>query len=332
MVNKRITIKDVAQYAGVSFGTVSRFINQKGYVGAESRSKIEKAIEELHYFPNSTARSMVSRKSNIVGVAVPEINNPFLADLVVKIEECLIREKYSMMLCNTQYKQAKIEPFVDDLIMRGAEGLILVSSNVTNENVINNISRYLTVISVGQHVGNFDCVKFTDYKSAYELTKYMIENGHKRISFIGYHPNASQTMERLNGYKDALKNAGIKVRKEYLVKAQGGYKDAQTLLNLSDRPTAMMAVNDFYALNAYSAIEDAGLIVGSDVSVVAFDDISFARQVSPALTTVRCDTQQMANMATYLLFQNINSGKRTSAAEVILPSEVVIRNSVTRII
>lgn len=325
---KRVTIKDVAIQAGVSIGTVSRQINNKGYVGEEARLKIEKVISELNYLPNTTARSMVMNKSNIVGVVVPEVNNPFLADLVVKIDECLTKENYSMMLCNTQYQQTKLKNFIDDLIMRNADALILVSTNVVDKLIIEKISAYLTVISVGQHVSDFDCVKFTDHKSAYDLTQHMIDNGHKRIAFVGYHPHASQTMERLNGYKDALKNAGIKIRKEYMIKAHGGYRDAEELLNLQERPTAIMAVNDFYAMNAYAAVENYGLTVGKDISIVGFDDIMFSQIVSPSLTTVRCNTQQMANIAASLLFQNIRSGKKGSEAEIILPSEVIIRNSV----
>lgn len=328
MANKRITIREVAKYAGVSIGTVSRFINSSGYVGKEARDKIEEAVKQLNYLPNSAARSMIKRRSNIVGIAVPEINNPFLADLVVRLEDRLAKNNYSMMICNTKFSREKIANFVDDLIMRNAEGLILVSNSVKEKRVIQKMGEYMKTISIGEHVAYFDCIKLTDYEAACSLTQYLIDMGHTKIAFVGFHPNSTQTMERLQGYKDTMQKNGISLVEKYMLKTSSEYDETKKLLEEKEPPTAIIDINDFNALKSYDEIERKGLKVGKDISVVGFDDISVARFLSPALTTVTCDTKKMATEAVDRLLNNIKEDSKGSSLEVTLPSEMVVRDSV----
>ena len=318
---KRVTIKDVAQRAGISIGTVSRYISNRGYVGAEAREKIEKAIEELHYVPNAVARSMINKKSQIIGVAVPEINNPFLADLVVRIESALSKRNYSIMLCNTRYEATKIETFVDDLIMRNAEGIILVSTDVSKKNVMTSIRRFMYGVSVGQRLPEFDCINFNDFEAACEITSHMIELGHERIACMGFSKNASQTMERLYGTIHTLEHNRIPIQSEYLLgydeivtlmdgedsSGNQGYVWAKYLLGLENPPTAIFAINDFYAMGAYEAAYERGLKVGKDISISGFDDINIAKFMTPPLTTVHCDAKEMASCAVDLLMNKIDS-------------------------
>lgn len=328
MAGKRITIREVAKYAGVSIGTVSRFINSSGYVGKEARDKIEDAVKQLNYLPNSAARSMINRKSKIVGIAVPEINNPFLADLVVRLEDRLTKNNYSMMLCNTKFSREKIANFVDDLIMRNAEGLILVSNNVKEKRVIQKMGEYMKTISIGEHVAYFDCIKLADYAAACALTQYLIDMGHRKIAFVGFHPNSTQTMERLQGYKDTMEKNGIPLIERYMLKTSSEYDETKKLLEEHEPPTAIININDFNALKSYDEIEKKGLKVGREISVVGFDDISVARFLSPALTTVTCDTKKMAVEAVSMLIENIEQDSKGSSLEITLPSEMVVRDSV----
>ncbi|MEG0251626.1 MAG: LacI family DNA-binding transcriptional regulator [Christensenellaceae bacterium] len=335
--NRRVTIKDVASSAGISIGTVSRVISNKGYVSKEAREKIERAIKELNYIPNTAARSMINKTSKIVGVIVPEINNPFLADLVVKIEACLTKKNYSILLCNSGYSAKKIATFIDDLIMRNADGMILIATDISEKKVLDKIKRYLHGVSVGQKLLNFDCINFTDYKSAYDITNYLIDIGHEKIACIGFNANASQTVERLDGVMTALKDRNLPVVEDYLIEYEvaenGGYICAKKLLELENAPTAIVAINDFYAIGAYEAIFEKGLKVGDDISVVGFDDIGMAKFISPPLTTVNCDTHRMAELATELLMKKIDSGfddfsDDVEGKEVLLPSKIMIRESI----
>jgi DNA-binding LacI/PurR family transcriptional regulator len=332
---RRVTIKDVAERANVAIGTVSRYLNNNGYVSGDAMERIQRAIKDMDFIPNAAARSMINKKSAIIGVTVPEINNPYLADLVVRIESALSKMNYSIMLCNTQYKSEKVATFIDDLIMRNAEGLFLVATDVNDEGMVKRLSNYLYTVSIGHKLDGFDCIRLTDYSAAYELTRHLINLNHKKIGFIGFNENAHQTVSRVEGYCAALMDAGLAVRDEFILQSYAGHRDgyrlAKQLLSLEDKPTAMIAINDFYAMNAYSAISDAGLEVGRDISVAGFDDIFMAKFLSPALTTVRCDSDAVVESAISMLREHMDKKMQSVPYDVELESAVIYRQSTCRI-
>jgi LacI family transcriptional regulator len=337
-MKKRVTIKDVAQHAGVSIGTVSRFIGKSGYVGKESRARIEKAIKLLHYMPNTTARSMINKRSNIIGIAVPEVNNPFLADLYVRVEALLYDNNYSIMFCNTGYRQDKLELFVDDLIMRNAEGLMLLATDVHDGRILDKIRRFIHGVSVGQRILNFDCVNFDDHKNSYELTGFLIRNGHSKIACIGFNKYVAQTMARMWAVREALEANGLPVREEYMMEFDyqyeegdnSGYISTKKLLELPDPPTAIVSINDFNAIGAYEAIFEKGLVAGKDISVTGYDDIGMARVMNPPLTTVKCDMASMARLTADMLLKRIRNdgGEEKTGRDIILPSAIMLRGSI----
>jgi DNA-binding LacI/PurR family transcriptional regulator len=242
---------------------------------------------------------------------------------------------YSIMLCNTQYKSEKVANFIDDLIMRNAEGLFLVATDVNDESMIKRLNNYLYTVSIGHKLNGFDCIRLTDYEAAYELTRHLIEQNHRKIGFIGFNENAHQTVSRVEGYCAALADAGIPVREAYMLQSYAGHRDgyrlAKQLLSLEDKPTAMIAINDFYAMNAYSAISDAGLEVGKDISVAGFDDIFMARFLSPALTTVRCDSDALVESAIGMLKEHMDKKTQNVPHDVELEATVIYRQSTCRI-
>jgi LacI family transcriptional regulator len=341
--DKRVTIKEVAKRAGVSTGTVSRFIGKSGYVGPESKERIARAIRELHYVPSTTARNMINNNSQIIGIAVPEINNPFLADLVVRIEAGLSKKNYSIMLCNTGYNTRKTENFIDDLIMRNADGIVMIATNISDEKTLGKIKKFIHGVIVGQKILNFDSINFDDNKSAYDIATHLIGLGHRKIACIGFHINSSQTIERREGVKRALDDHDIPVRYEYFMGYDGteirtpeyddaknaGYVYSKCLLELDEPPTAIVAINDFYAIGAYEAICEKGLKVGEDISVTGFDDISMAKFMTPSLTTVNCSTQTMANLAVEFLMRKIFGDADGDETErtFLLPSDIILRES-----
>ena len=343
MRTKRITIKDVAVLAGVSTGTVSRFIRNDGYVGEESKSRIAKAIHELHFIPSATARSMINHDSRIIGIAVPEINNPFLADLVVRIEAGLSKKKYSIMLCNTEYSTQKTENFINDLIMRHSDGIIMIATQVSDKKTLEKINMFMHGVVVGQKIPHFNSINFNDRKAAYDIAYHMIGKGHRNIACIGFHINASQTMERRDGVMWALSDNDIPAKAEYMMGYDGsespeienddarnvGYVYTNMLLDLPEPPTAIIAINDFYAIGAYEAITEHGLKVGEDIAVSGFDDISIAKFMMPSLTTVKCDTRSMANLAVEILMRKIyDSGEENEEERnFTLPSDIMLRES-----
>lgn len=326
-----MTIKDIAKMVGVSIGTVSRAMNGTGYVGDETRKKIMKIIEETGFRPNAAAVSMKIKKSSTVGVIVPEINNPFLSELVVAIEDILSRQNLSILLCNSRYQMDKEIRFIEDLLRRNAEGLIFVSSELQDEKIIKKIRKSLKTVTIGSRIAGFDCVNLTDWQTSFEMTEYLISLGHRKIACIGSNSISRPTMERLRGYIDALARNGIARREEYILTAQEsintGYVRAKQLLELSEPPTAIFAINDFYAINAYVAVREKGLRVGADVSIAGFDDIVMASLVNPPLTTVRCSTSTLAELATDLLLKRIRETEQEEDREVLLSAQIVKRES-----
>lgn len=330
-VSANITIKDIARLAGVSIGTVSRTINETGYVADETRKKITKVLEDTGFKPNTAAVSMKIKKSSAVGIIVPEINNPFLSELVVAIEDILSSENLSILLCNSKYRMDKEIGFVEDLIRRNAEGLIFVSSELQDEKVLKKIKNSLKVVTIGSKTADFDCVNFTDWQAAFEMVEYLISLGHRKIACIGSNSISWPTMERLRGYADALTKNGIARREEYILTAQDnintGYARTKQLLGLKEPPTAIFAINDFYAINSYIAVREKRLSVGADISIAGFDDITMASLVNPPLTTVKCSTSALAEFATDLLLKRIRGNACDEPKEVLLPAPIIKRES-----
>lgn len=342
MIRKRFTIKDVAEASGVSTGTISRYLNSSGYVSQEAQKKIEKAIEEMQYLPSAAARNMVNRKSGLVGIAVPEINNPFLGDLMAKIEACLSKLGYSVMLCNTAFDAGKTEKFINDLIMRNAEGVVLASVDLswTGDQLLQKINRFMAGVSVGQKLPNFDSVNYADFELERQVTEYLISMGHRDIACIAYTEHALPTIQRKNGVAAVMEEYGLPIRPEWFVgftdefpaipSKNGGYVCAQKLLSGKNRPTAVIAINDYSALGAYRAIAEQGLNVGEDISVVGFDNIEMSRFIYPALTTVNCDTSEIAHVTTELLHGRITGKRFDKPQEIILPAQIIYRDSVKK--
>jgi DNA-binding LacI/PurR family transcriptional regulator len=311
-------------------------------VGEQSKSRVADAIRELRYVPSAAARSMINKDSQIIGIAVPEINNPFLADLVVKIEAGLSRNNYSIMMCNTGYNSQKTERFIDDLIMRDADGIVMIATQETSQ-TSEKMKTFLHGVVVGQKTSNFDSINLDDRKAAYDVASHLIGLGHRKVACIGFHVNAPQTIDRRDGVMEALADRGIQARTEHMLGEDGssrpkmesgearnvGYVYSKWLLELAEPPTAIMAINDFYAIGAYEAIIEKGLKVGEDISVTGFDDISIAKFLTPPLTTVKCDTNVMAKLAVEILMRKITgeSGDTPGERNFTLPSEIVLRES-----
>ena len=343
MTERRCTIKDVAKAAGVSTGTISRYLTQNGYVSQAAREKIDAAIKQLQYIPNAAARNMVNQKSNLVGIAVPEINNPFLGSLIVKIEASLNKMGYSVMFCNTAFDPVKTEHFVDDLIMRNAEGIILVAADIswTGPESIHKINKFMAGVSIGQKVPNFDSVQYEEFELGELVTDYLIAMGHQNIGCISYTESGYQTIQRKNGVISSLKKHGLPVcepffvglnaEMQYIQGENSGYRCAKKLLEDGPCPTAIVAINDYSAIGAYRAVQEKGLRIGEDISIISFDNIEMSQFVFPTLTTVDCDEGELAKVTAELLHQRITGQERGPSKNILLTAQIIYRNSVKKI-
>jgi len=332
-----VTIRDIAKNANVSIGTVSRVINNNGYVSKETRRQVEKAIDLMGYIPNETARSMVRKKSSIIGIVVPEINNPFHSEFVAYTDRILARKSFSILLCNSEYDNERVIRFINELIQRNAEGLLVISTDLEDESVVSNMNAHLKTVGVCAKISNMDCINITDWQGAYDVTEHFISLGHKKIACVGMTDRLSVPRERLRGYKDALNKHGIEINQQYIIRLGDvenvGYDGTMRLMALSEPPTAIFYVNDYYAINAYKALVSKGLRIGKDIMISGFDDLPIADLINPSLTSVKSNLKALAELSTDILLKKLkDTGSEQTESEpknILFPTQIVKRASTT---
>lgn len=329
---RSVTIVDVAREAGVSYSTVSRVLNGFEFVKEATRQRVLEAAERLGYVANLQARSLAGGRSQIIGILVPGLDNSYVGEIVRGVDEELGREHYDLMLYTTHRGHGNEVAYVHAVANGLADGLLLVVPLVP--------SAYLSALPYEDfpHVlidqsdpgGTSSIVESTNWQGAYDATKYLIQLGHQRIGFIAGEMQLSSAVERLRGYKDALKDHNIAVDPALIHEGNfvigGGYERAAKLLDLPNRPTAIFASNDLSAFGAMHAVRDRGLRIPDDISLIGFDDIPQTLMTYPKLTTVRQPLAQMGRVAARMLLEQINS-PGTAPRRVTLPTELVIRDS-----
>lgn len=327
----RANIKDVAQRAGVSISTVSRVVNGGDYpVKAETREKVQEAVRELGFRPNDLARGLLSRKSRTIGLVIPDISNPYYPELALGVETTAAEHGYSVVFCNTGRSVEKLEQYVDVLLQKRADGIILAGGGTQSKQASQVLSDFeLAVALVGRHSLPFPSVQIDNRKAAKEATSHLLDLGHRKVAFISGPPSLTSAQDRLFGYREAMTERGIELDDRLVhegdFQTHSGYSAAMTLLQGEPRPTAIFAANDRMALSAISAAVDLGFNVPRDLCVVGFDDTELASQIRPSLTTVAVPAYEMGKSVMKLLLDELNGEEVTQP--VWLPAELVVRES-----
>lgn len=328
-----ITIAEIAKIVGVSQATVSRVLNTPELVKRETREKVLKAMEQHNYVYNALAGGLTKKKTATIGLIVPTITNPVFAISTKGIQEAAGKRGYSILLANTDYSydaELKLvtlfqEKRVDGIIFTGAPG------NEKSVELMNrlNIPYLITWESVEDKNASF--VTFDNVKSGRQATDYLISLDHKRIGMVaGRFSETGRAYKRWLGYKQSLENHGISydeklvIQKEYSVAA--GREAMGRLLRMSDPPTAAFCGNDILAFGAMAAVKDAGYKVGTDVSIVGFDDLEVSEVTDPPLTTVRIPGHKMGTLAAQVLIDWIE-GDKEEDQQYILETNLIIRES-----
>jgi len=325
-----VTIRDVAEAAGVSVTTVSRVLNDKGDVAPETHRRVQQVIDELGYISSLAARGMRSRRMNVIGLIVPGVDNSFAIQVMRGVNRAAAELGYDVIVYagggHTTESSADREGRFIGLVSGIADGVIVVTPRATS------FPTRSSVVVVDPNVESHGCpaVIATNRDGVLAAMEYLISLGHRRIGFISGRPDLQSAVCRLQGYKDGLARAGIPLDTE-LIQAgdftrQTGYVCAQRLLNLAERPTAILASNDLSAIGAIKAIREAGLRVPDDVSVVGFDNVPDAAYTHPGLTTVDQSIDDMGYIATKMLICLIQ-GETLESDVYQVPTRLVIRDS-----
>ncbi|RBW69040.1 LacI family DNA-binding transcriptional regulator [Bacillus taeanensis] len=329
----KATIYDVAKNAGVSIATVSKVINNNGRISDKTRKKVLKIMKDLDYQPSFAAAALTGKRTNTIGLLIPDLANPFFAEIARSIEDRGHELGVSVVMCSTDKNKEKEEKYVSLLVRKSVDGFILASGFSNVEVVEDLLKKKIPVAMIAQDVPTLlvDTLSVDDYKGGYLATVHLLSLEHKRIAVIGEVARSSD--DRIRGYKEALQQSGHLVHDDYIVRSEssieGGRKAADHLLNQSNPPTAIFACNDLLAIGVIQAVQARGLVVPNDVSIIGFDNTILATTSDPALTTIAQPIHEMGQFIMDLLIQEIE-GKKTVKRRMLLLPELVVRNSTAK--
>ncbi|MEX1030661.1 MAG: catabolite control protein A [Paenibacillaceae bacterium] len=332
-----VTIYDVAREASVSMATVSRVVNNNPNVKPQTRKKVFEAIERLGYRPNAVARGLASKKTTTVGVVIPDISNAIFAEVARGIEDIANMYHYNIILCNADKKKDKEIRVINTLLEKQVDGLLFMGGAVTEDHIqaFRTSSVPIVLCATTDEGDNYPSVDIDHTAAAEDAVSTLIENGHRRIAMIsGTLQDPSNGFARYQGYKNALDKAGITIKDDLVrignYRYESGLEVAQYFLELQDKPTAIFAANDEMAIGAIHAIQDKGLRVPEDVSVISVDNVRMASMVRPLLSTVAQPMYDIGAVSMRLLTKLMKKESVTNS-RVILPHEVILRQSVAHI-
>jgi LacI family transcriptional regulator len=326
------TIREVAGRARVSPTTVSHVVNATRFVSHEIRTRVLEAMTELGYHPNAVARSLRRGRTHTLGLILPDSANPYFAELGRGIEATAFGRDYSVVLCNTEGDQRRERVYLDLLAKRQVDGLLYVPAGDHADVLRDLLRRSLPVVLVDRDLANAPVdVVLTDKRSGACLaTRHLIALGHRRVGCIGGPSSLAVSGQRLQGYRDALAEAGLPVDEGLVLRGdyhpQSGWAAARSLLAMPDPPTAIFAANDLMAIGVLRAAGELGRRVPGDLAVVGFDDIELASYTTPPLTTVSQSASEVGRAAVELLLERLADPARPPVRKT-LETRLVVRAS-----
>ncbi|GAB1761319.1 LacI family DNA-binding transcriptional regulator [Priestia megaterium] len=327
------TIYDVAKLSGLSKTTVSRVINNHSYVSEEKKNRVLKAMKELNYTPNPSARKLRGQVTTTIGVIVPRIINPFFSYLVDSIEQVAYKKGYHVLIFQSNEDKEKELAFLNLLKTKQVDGIIMTS--IENDwSLIEPFTEYGPILLCNEYVNNANVpiVRLNQYKGAYIGVKHLLEKGHRKIGYCtgGLFAEEGKDKDRNQGYQKALQEAGIQPDPKWIFVNQHSIEDGKQvvkkILSMEDRPTAIFTGSDEIAGGMMIEAKESGLSIPNDLAIIGFDDQPLAQMLDPKLTTIRQPINQMGIKAMEILIDMLNDSEST-VETFELPIELVVRSS-----
>ncbi len=326
-------MKDVARVAGVSTSTVSHVINKDRFVSEAITAKVDAAIKSLNYAPSALARSLKLNQTRTIGMLITASTNPFYSELVRGVESSCFERGYSLVLCNTEGDEQRMNRNLETLMQKRVDGLLLLCTE-THQPSQEIMQRYPSVPTVmmdwAPFDGDSDLIQDNSLLGGDMATQYLIDRGHTRIACIAGPLDKTPSRLRLEGYHAAMARAGLDVAEGYVITSDfefgGGFTAMQQLLALTPRPQAVFVGNDAMAVGAYQALYQSGLHIPQDMALVGYDDIELARYMTPPLTTIHQPKDELGELAIDVLIHRMaDPGQKQQRVQ--LTPELVIRGS-----
>jgi transcriptional regulator, LacI family len=327
------TMKDVARVAGVSTSTVSHVINKDRYVSEAVTAKVDAAIKSLNYAPSALARSLKLNQTHTIGMLITASTNPFYSELVRGVERSCFERGYSLVLCNTEGDEQRMNRNLETLMQKRVDGLLLLCTE-THQPSQEILQRYPSVPTVmmdwAPFDGDSDLIQDNSLLGGDMATQYLIDKGYTRIACIAGPLDKTPARLRLEGYQAAMQRSGLAVPDEYIITSDfefgGGLTAMQSLLALPQPPQAVFVGNDAMAVGVYQALYQAGLQVPQNMAVVGYDDIELAAFMTPPLTTIHQPKDELGELAIDVLIHRMaQPGQKQQRVQ--LTPELVVRGS-----
>jgi LacI family transcriptional regulator len=325
-------MKQVAERAGVSTTTVSHVLNNTRVVSEDVQERVRAAMKELRYIPSAVARSLKGDKTHTIGMMIPNNTNPYFAELIQGIEDASFKQGYNVILCNAYDDTRKQTAYLQVLMEKRIDGLILVASAADDEHALLLRHEAVPIVQLERALPGLDAdlILAGQEEGGYQATRHLIELGHRAIACVSGPADLPRTRERVGGFLRAMAEAGLDVPADRMVHAEftsaGGHAAFTRLLASADRPTAVFVTSDLMALGGLCAAGAAGVRVPAQLSVVGYDDIAGAGYALPPLTTMAPPKREMAQCAIELLIERIRGG-HAPLRNTLLSSTLVVRAS-----
>ncbi len=305
-------MKDVARLAGVSTSTVSHVINKDRFVSDAIRVRVEDAVRTLNYAPSALARSLKLNQTRTIGMLITASSNPFYSELVRGVERSCFERGYSLVLCNTEGDEQRMNRNLETLLQKRVDGLLLLCTE-THQPSPAIMTRYPAIPTVmmdwSPFDGDSDVIQDNSLLGGDIATRHLIEKGFTRIACVTGPLDKTPARQRLEGYRTAMRRAGLPVPEGYEVigdfEFAGGLRAMQSLLALPEPPQAVFMGNDAMAVGAYQALYQAGLRIPQDIALVGYDDIELARYMTPPLTTIHQPKDELGELAIDVLIHRM---------------------------
>ncbi len=338
---KNTTIKTIAQVTSLSLTTVSRVLNgsaKKYRISEETQKLVLKAAAKLNYAPNRAAVSLRLKRSFSVGLVIPTLSNPYFADVASMVSHALRAKGYSVVLMDCDEDENSEVEAVRLLVAQNIEGVIIIPSGAASAHIDTLLQRKIPVISIDRYHEDIPVsyVATHHYEGAYDITKYLLQAGHKRIACLQGSNSVVSNNLRVKGYTDAMKAAGCSVFSVAgnSFTSESGYIETKLLLQKKDRPTAIFALSDTILLGALKALEEDDVRVPEDMSVVTFDNSSYLDFLACPITSVAQPVNDIANISIKILLEQIEAhlkGTEVQQMKLLINPSVVYRKSVKKI-
>lgn len=329
-------IRDVARRAKVSTATVSRTVNRVATVDTQLAKRVWKAIEELGYYPNRQARALVSGRSRVFGLIVSEITNPFFPEIVQTFETLAVEQHYEILLTSTIHDPKRMELAVRRMIEGQVDGVAILTFGM-EEYLLEHLrfrNLPLVFIDIGPRAPRVSNIRVDYADGIRQAVQHLAALRHERIGFIAGPERLRSAMVRKDAFQASMREIGLPVKSDFLVegdhKLEGGKKALKKLVELRERPTAVLCSNDMTAIGVMREAFELGIKVPQDLSVIGFDDIRMAEFLTPPLTTVQMSQSELARLAFEALLKEVKRETPVpEGTEYVLKTRLVLRNSTT---